>query len=245
MAELVTRVDVGGVATLTLNRPDALNALSPNLFEELRGHVDDLGGHGESVGVVVLTGAGRSFSAGNDLKAIGRGERAPSPYFQAETIDAIEDLPQVVIVSVRGHCYTGALELALGGDLLVCSETAKFADTHGKWSMTPTWGMTRRLPDRVGPLRAREMMFTGRVVTGAEAVEIGLANRCVPDDELDVAVADLAAEIAENSWHTLRSEKVLLAGNRGMGDREAVVWERHNSPGPGPDMAERLQSFGR
>src|SRR5439155_10360002 len=132
-------------------------------------------------GCVVLRGAGRSSSAGNDFRAIERGERAPSPTYQAETLEAIEALPQPVIAAVHGHCYTGALELALACDVLVAAESARFADTHGKWAMSPTWGMTQRLPRRVGPLRAKEMMFTGRVVTGEEAAAIGLANRCVPD----------------------------------------------------------------
>ena len=155
MAGLVLRSDESGVAVLSLNRPDVLNALSPKLFEELRAHVDRLAGETERVGCVVLRGAGRSFSAGNDLNAIRAGERAPSPHFQAETLDALELLPQPVIASVQGHCYTGALELVLACDLLLVAESAKLADTHGKWGMTPTWGMSQRLPRRIGPLRAK------------------------------------------------------------------------------------------
>ena len=237
--QLVIRADRDGVAVLTLNRPDALNALSPPMFEELRAHVEAIAAD-ESVGVVVLGGEGRSFSAGNDLKSIERGERAPSKYFQAETIDAIEALPQPVIGAVRGHCYTGALELILACDLIVAAEGARFRDTHGRWAMSPTWGMTQRLPHRIGQARARELMFTGREVSGAEAVEIGLANRVVPDDRLDDAVAELAAQIAANSWFTLRSEKKMLADTRDMAVGEGIVFERTNSPGRGPDMAERL-----
>ena len=132
MTELVLRTDVDGVTTLTLNRPDALNALSPNLFVELRGHVESIANDPENVGCVVLRGAGRSFCAGNDLKAIQNGEATPSPTFQSDTINMIENLAQPVIAEVRGHCYTGGLELALACDLLIASETAKFADTHGK-----------------------------------------------------------------------------------------------------------------
>lgn len=237
--QLVTRVDTDGVAVVTLDRPEALNALSPPMFVELRDHVDAIAGD-ESVGVVVLRGEGRSFSAGNDLKSIERGERAPSKFFQAETVDAIEALPQPVIGAVRGHCYTGALELVLACDLIVAAEGARFADTHGKWALSPTWGMTQRLPRRIGQARAREMMFTGRVVSGAEAAAIGLANRVVPDDELDGTVTELAAQIAANSWFTLRAEKKLLADTRDMPISEGILHERQNSPGRGPDMAERL-----
>ena len=148
MEPLVIREDRDGLAILTLNRPEALNALSPGLFVELRQHIDQLAQQTDSIGCVMLCGKGRSFSAGNDLKAIQSGEVAPSRHFQAETLDAIEQLPQPVIAAVQGHCYTGSLELALACDLLVAAESAKFADTHGKWGMSPTWGMSQRLPRR-------------------------------------------------------------------------------------------------
>ena len=138
MTDLVLREDDDGLCTLTLNRPEALNALNPALFVELRGHIDAISGQTDSVGCVILCGKGRSFSAGNDLKAIRAGEQAPTPYYQAETLQAIEHLPQPVIAAVQGHCYTGSLELALACDLLIAAEDARFADTHGKWSMSPT-----------------------------------------------------------------------------------------------------------
>jgi enoyl-CoA hydratase/carnithine racemase len=245
MAGLVLREDADGVAVLTLNRPDVLNALSPKLFEELRAHVERLAGESESVGCVVLRGAGRSFSAGNDLNAIRAGERAPSPHFQAETLDALEALPQPVIASVQGHCYTGALELVLACDLLVVAESAKLADTHGKWGMTPTWGMSQRLPRRIGALRAQELMWTGRAIDGREAVALGLANHCFPDAELETKTLALARQIAANSWFTLRTEKSLVRGGAGLAPRDALAYERAHSPGAGPDMNERLKSFGK
>ena len=193
MAELVLRDDHGGCAVLTLNRPDALNALSPRMFEALRAHIDAIAAAEDEIGVVILTGAGRSFSAGNDLKAIQAGEIAPTPHFQAETIEALEALPQPVIGAVKGHCYTGSVELALGCDLIIAGESAKFCDTHGKWGMSPTWGMGSRLPRRIGVQRAKEMMYSGRVVTGAEAATIGLALECVSDETLIERARTLAA----------------------------------------------------
>ncbi len=130
---LVTRQDDNGLAILSLNRPEALNALSPSLFVELDAHVQALNEQSEEIGVVILRGEGRSFSAGNDLKAIQSGDVPPVPTFQSSTIDLIENLPQPVICAVQGHCYTGALELALAADLIVAGESAKFCDTHGKW----------------------------------------------------------------------------------------------------------------
>ncbi len=243
MEPLVLREDSDGLCILTLNRPDVLNALSPSLFVELRGHLDDIATHTDDIGCVILCGKGRSFSAGNDIKAIQAGERPPEPHFQATTLEKIEALPQPVIAAVQGHCYTGSLELALACDLLVAATSAKFADTHGKWGMSPTWGMSQRLPRRVSLVVARELMFSGRVVDGAEAVTIGLANCCVPDDELMATATTMARQFLENSWFTLRMDKQLI--NTGLNHtlQEGLEYERATSPGAGPDMAERLGGF--
>lgn len=242
---LVLREDREGVAILTLNRPEALNALSPNLFVELRSIIDQIATETDSVGCVILRGKGKSFSAGNDLKAIQGGEQAPSAHFQADTLQAIENMPQAVIAAVQGHCYTGSLELVLACDLLVAAESAKFADTHGKWSMTPTWGMSQRLPRRLGVIKAKEMMLTGRVVSGTESVALGLANYCVPDDQLDERTWQLAQQIIQNSWHTLRADKSLILGGQQHHLNDGLQYERENSPGAGPDMAERVAEFGK
>lgn len=237
---LVEREDIDGVAVLSLNRPDALNALSPGMFVELRAHLDDIENQTDTVGCVVLRGEGRSFSAGNDLKAIQAGERAPTPHFQAETLEKIERLPQPVIAAVQGHCYTGSLELALACDLMIVGDSAKLADTHGKWGMSPTWGMSQRLPRRIGLLAAKEMMFSGRVVEAEEAVHIGLANRRVADDELRFAALEMAHSFTKNSWHTLRADKMLINMGQNNPLDTALVTEREDGPGVAPDMAERI-----
>lgn len=241
---LVEREDREGLAVLTLNRPEVLNALSPALFVELRAHIDALAAATDRIGCVILAARGRSFSAGNDLKAIQAGETAPSRHFQAETLDALENLPQPVIAAVQGHCYTGALELALACDLIVVAEDAKLADTHGRWGMSPTWGMSQRLPRRIGLTAAKEMMFSGRVVPGPEAVTMGLALRAFPAERLLAETEALARTFLENSWFTLRADKMLV--NRGLDHtlREGLAFERNNSPGRGPDLEERLKRFG-
>ncbi|MCR9213044.1 MAG: enoyl-CoA hydratase/isomerase family protein [Proteobacteria bacterium] len=243
MTDLVTRRDEGGIAIISLNRPEALNALSPSLFIELNAHIKNLATETETVGCVILRGEGRSFSAGNDLKAMQAGDEAPHPLYQAETVEMIEDLPQPVIAEVAGHCYTGGLELALACDLMLCGQGAKFADTHGKWALTPLWGMSQRLPRRVGVLCAKEMMFTGRVVDGAEAFEIGLVNKCVPDADLSNAALALARNIVENSWHTLRADKMLITKGQEFGLKEGLQFERDNSPGRAKGEEERLSGF--
>ena len=243
MAKLILRSDKNGVATLALNRPEALNALSPKLFVELNSFLKDIEKQTDSVGCVILRGEGRSFSAGNDLKAIQSGEKAPSKHYQAETLDMIENLPQPVIAEVQGHCYTGSLELALACDLLIASNSAKFADTHGKWGMVPVWGMSQRLTRRIGPIKAKEMMFTGKVISGSEALELGLANECVPDESLRDRTFEIANQIVQNSWHTLRSDKYLVNTGMSMSYEDGKLFEREKSPGPDPDMQTRIKNF--
>lgn len=133
MSNLILRKDSGHICTLTLNRPETLNALNVPLFEELRGHVDTLRGQIHEVACVIITGAGKAFSAGHDLRDIQKGERPPEPHFQANTIQALAELPQPVVACVRGHCYTGGLELALAADIIIAARSAKFGDTHSKW----------------------------------------------------------------------------------------------------------------
>ena len=231
-----------GITILSLNRPEALNALSPALFVALRAEIDRIAQEIESVGCVILRGEGRSFSAGNDLKAIQAGQKPPSAHFQAETLEAIERLPQPVIAAVQGHCYTGSLELALACDLMITGESAKLADTHGKWGMAPTWGMSQRLPRRIGVVKAKEMMFSGRTISGQEAVELGIANLCVPDDDLLSAAIEMAESFTRNSWHTLRADKALINVGQNHFLNDGLVEERENGPGVAPDMNDRLKA---
>jgi len=231
-----------GIAILSLNRPAALNALSPALFVALRAEVDRIAQEVESVGCVILRGEGRSFSAGNDLKAIQAGQKPPSPHFQAETLEAIERLPQPVIAAVQGHCYTGSLELALACDLMITGESAKLADTHGKWGMAPTWGMSQRLPRRIGVVKAKELMFSGRTISGQEAVTLGIANLCVPDDDLLSAAIEMAESFTRNSWHTLRADKALINVGQNHFLNDGLIEERENGPGVAPDMNDRLKA---
>lgn len=237
--ELVQRDDVGGVATLTLNRPDKLNALTPSVFVALRAHLDAVASD-DSVRCVVLTGAGRSFCAGHDLAAISEGEHAPSRHYESETVDALEALPKPTIAKIKGHCFTGGLELALGCDLLVAAESAQLGDTHGQWGLAPVWGMSVRLPERVGRSRAKELMFTSRRITGDQAVAIGLVDYAVPDFELDVFVTALAAEIAQNSAGTNRIDKALIAAQARQTREEALLFERTLPFGLPDDMRERM-----
>ena len=243
MAGLVLREDKDGLATLTLNRPEKLNSLNVPMFVELREHVDSIAHETDRIGLVVVRGAGKCFSAGHDLADIAAGERPPRPNFQAETIERLANLPQPVISAVHGHCYTGALELALAGDLIFAAESAKFADTHARWALVPAWGMSQRLPRRVGRAKAREMMFTCRTYPGAEALAMGLANFCVADDTFDRELGALAQMIVANSWHSHRANKRLLIETDALALEAGLAHEVYRSAGVGPDMRERIAAF--
>jgi len=243
MSELVLREDKDGLATLTLNRPDKLNALNVEMFIQLRMHVDKIASEIERVGALVVRGAGKCFSAGHDLNDIAAGERPPKPNFQADTIEALANLPQPVISAVHGHCYTGALELALAGDIIFAAESAKFADTHARWALVPAWGMSQRLPRRIGTVKAREMMFTCRTYPAAEALAMGLANICVPDERFDAELRSLVDTILANSWHSHRANKRLLIETDALPLPAGLAHEVYRSRGVGPDMKERIAQF--
>ena len=245
MKNLVLREDREGLCLLTLNRPDKLNALNVDVFIDLRAHVDALEQQLDAIGCVVLKGGGRCFSAGHDLKDIGAGEHPPHENYQAETIEHLANLPQAVITAVHSHCYTGALELALAGDIILAAESAKFADTHAKWALTPIWGMSQRLPRRVGPAKAKEMMLTTKTYSAQEALAMGLANMVVPDETFEAEIQALASQILANSWFSNRANKRLLEKTDGMPLSEGLKYEIDHNEGHGPDMVERISGFGK
>ena len=228
----------GPIVTLTLNRADKRNALNLALWGELVAHLDTIEAAGEGIAVVVLRASGAVFCAGNDLKE--RGTELPSRFYQAKIVTRLADLPQAVIVAVQGGCFTGGLELALAGDIVVAGASASFADTHGKFALVPVWGMSQRLPRRVGQSKAREMSLTGLPVSGAEAARIGLANHCVPDAALDAKVGELAAAIAAQSRHSVFAYKRLYREQADLPLAAGLAHEVFASAGVGPDVAERV-----
>jgi enoyl-CoA hydratase/carnithine racemase len=243
MSDLVLRSDSGGVAQLTLNRPEKLNALNVAVFEALEAHVAEI--EANPVRLVVLRGAGRCFSAGHDLGDIATGEALPAPNYQSHVIERLANLPVPVICAVHGHCYTGALELALVGDIILAAESARFADTHAKWALTPVWGLSQRLPRRVGTYKAREMMFTCRTYSGRQAEAMGLANACVPDADFEAALAALTGEILANSTFSHAANKRLLLHTDGLPLDAGLAHEIYHGEGRGPDMDARIGAFTR
>lgn len=243
MDDLVLREDHDGWTILSLNRPDKLNALTVDVFRALRAQIELLA-NDHTVRCVVLRGAGKCFSAGHDLGDIATGEAVPSRGWHSETLRMLERLPQPVIASVHGHCYTGALEVALACDFIVAADNARFGDTHAKWALTPIWGMSQRLPRRVGVATAKRLMFTADMIDAVEAERIGLAEYVVPLADFDREIAALASRIASQSAFSHRANKRLLAATDGMPLDAGLQWEILENEGHGPDFAERVAGFG-
>lgn len=242
MSDLVIRDDEDGLCWLTINRPDKLNALTVGVFQALRRHIIDLK-KDESVTCVILRGAGKCFSAGHDLGDIAEGEAVPSPGWHSETLRMLEKLPKPVIAAVHGHCYTGALEVALAADFILAAASAKFADTHAKWALTPIWGMSQRLPRRVGSATAKRLMFTAETVRAETALEMGLCEAVFPDETFEEDLRAFAKQILANSAFSHAANKRLLEATDADPMDAGLQWEVMENEGVGPDMQARIAAF--
>ncbi len=237
----------GDILEIRWNRPDAMNALTPDMLKTAGELVAEAAGD-TAVRVIVLTGTGRAFSAGVDLKALGSvriengsvGDILDIP--ARALIRGIERAPQPVIAKVNGHCFTGALEIALACDLLVMAEEAGAGDTHMKWGLRPSWGMSQRLPRRIGWQRARELTYTARTIRGPEALALGLACQVAPAAELDAVVEALCARIRENCPQAIAANKDLYRATETMNLDDGLAYEAETVY-PMDSAEERLAGF--
>lgn len=238
-----------GIARVALNRPAQLNAISPELLDALDAacaaiETDD------GARVVTLTGNGRVFCAGADLKVVQ--EYAPDPVkwrtFMAEwrrVFDRVERLPRPVIAGVHGLALAGGLELTLVADLVVADAEARIGDQHANFGLLAGGGGSQRLPRVIGPRRAKELMLLGGWVTAEQALAWGLVNRVAPAGRLEDTVMEIARALVDKSVSAGRSAKMLV--NRALDvdlatglDLEAAEVARHMR---GPDAAEGLAAF--
>jgi enoyl-CoA hydratase len=244
MSDLVLRENKDGAAILTLNRPEKLNALSKDMIEALEQHVEVIERESKTVGLVILRGAGGNFSSGHDMTEVLQQVKAHAkPHHYVEVIDKVANLPQPVISAVQGHCSTGALELALAADLIVASESACFTDAYARWGLTPIWGLSLRLPHRIGTSKAAEMMYTCRPYSGAEAHDMHLANFCFAEAEFETGLAALAADILANSWYSNQVSKRVLIASDGLTLHDAHALNLFKNEGLAPDAAQRVARF--
>ena len=238
------------ILTITLNRPEALNAYRPEMLVEIREIItqteDD-----PNVAVIVIEGAGKAFSAGVDLKVLqgfdpdsGKiGDLFDKP--AALAWDAFRKSRCPIIAKVHGACFTGALEMALHCDFIFTTLDTKFGDTHAKFGLRPTWGMSQTLSQAVGVRKAKDMSFSARTVLGDEAVRLGIANEAVEDkDALDALVDKRAGQIASNSQASVSAFKDLYdVAQSGLSMDDALKEEFSREYPDIKDTNDRLAGF--
>ncbi|WP_448585588.1 enoyl-CoA hydratase [Thermaurantiacus sp.] len=222
-----------GIAVVTLNRPEAMNALSRALRAELAALIQELDSR-EDVRVVILTGAGtRAFSAGLDLKELGTDpsamDDATGTTVDANPVKAVEQCGKPVIGAINGVAITGGFELALACDILIASENARFADTHARVGIMPGWGLSQKLSRLIGISRAKELSFTGNFLDAKTAEHWGLVNRVVAEDALLDQARQLAADMASIEPAFLRAYKKLIDDGFAVGLGEAMGIEQARS----------------
>jgi enoyl-CoA hydratase len=236
----------GPVAVVTLNRPEAMNALSKALRAALRQAFVELDAD-PAIKVVVLTGAGeRAFTAGLDLKELATD---PLGMGAANATDPTENPARAVLAcskpiigAINGVAITGGFEVALACDVLICSTNARFADTHARVGITPGWGLSQKLSRAIGPYRAKELSLTGNFLDARTAYEWGLVNRVVEPAELMPTALKLAGEMASIEGEMLVAYKAMIDDGYelSLGKGLALEHERsvlHNA-GVTPEMVE-------
>ena len=233
-SDLVLCARDGSVAEVTLNRPEVMNALSFDLRAELTATFRNLASD-HSCEIVILTGAGRAFTAGLDLKELGGETSSGNNTTDTSVIDlsdAVGLLKVPLIGAINGFAITGGFELALMCDILIASTKARFADTHARVGVVPGWGLSQRLPRLVGINRAKELSLSGNFLDAQTAYNWGLVNRVVDPDDLLPSARALAQDILSTDRPT--REAMLDIMDRGWNttladglDVEAVANKSH------------------
>ncbi len=236
-APFVLRQNEGGVTTLTLNRPSQYNVLSSDMLDALQQALHDAA-HDAGTRVVVLAGEGKAFCAGHDLREM---QAHADPAWQRALFEqcsrvmlTLAELPQPVIARVRGIATAAGCQLVAACDLAIAARSAKFATSGvnlGLFCSTPAVAVTRNISAK----HAADLLFTGRFIDALTAEKWGLVSRCVDDDALDAAVADMAASIASKSAYAVRSGKALLRSQQNLNLTDAYATASTN-------MARDMQS---
>jgi enoyl-CoA hydratase len=213
-----------GIATITFNRPEAMNALNNQTRAEFRAAMAEVTAD-EAVRVVILTGSGRAFVAGSDIKELQR--TTPLEAHQIERLGAlVENCPKPVIAAVNGFALGGGLEIVMGCDIVVAHEKAKFGQPEINLGLIPGGGGTQRLPRLIGACRAKELILTGEIIGAAEADRLGLVNKVVPVEELMPVVVAMARKIAAKSVAAVRIAKAAVNRGLQLGLESGLAYER-------------------
>lgn len=201
----------GAVAHIKFNRPKVLNAFNEAMLKEIEIALEDAESD-TAIKVLLVSGEGRAFSAGVDLKSTDASGFQKGGRFMETGMkvgNLFTQISKVTIAQVHGYCFTGALEMMLFFDMAFCTEDTQFGDTHAKWAVMPRWGMSQRLARRVGLAKAKELTFRAMRIKGVEAERIGLVNRAFKNEELESEVQKIIDEILANSFEAIAAIKKL------------------------------------
>lgn len=218
-----------GIATITLNRPDALNAFSREVIDEVLQALADIE-KDDTVRVVVLTGAGeKAFSAGADIKSmIGMNalKARELSLMGGKLCHALENLEKPVIAAINGYALGGGLEVAMACDIRIAAENARMGQTEINIGLIPGWGGTQRLTRLVGKTKAKELVFTGRIIDAKTAEQLGILNMVVPADKFRETVRQFATELAQKAPVAIKVAKALIDKGADMSLDAALALER-------------------
>lgn len=237
-----------GIATLTLNRPEALNAFSKEVVEEILHALEDVKSD-ENIRVIVLTGAGeKAFSAGADIKAmVGMTAlKARELSLMGEKLCVtLENMQKPVIAAINGYALGGGLEVAMSCDLRLASENARMGQTEINIGLIPGWGGTQRLTRLVGMTKAKELVFTGKMIDAKTAEQLGIVNMVVPADKFREIVRQFAIDLALKAPVAIRVAKALITKGADMSLDSALALEREGFGvvGSTEDLKEGVAAF--
>ena len=248
---MISHEQVNGVSSIRLNRPDSLNAFTPEMLTALLDAIN-IAEADQDTKVVVLSGEGRAFSAGVDLKVLqGIEPRAGKigdvfDELANNITEKIRNHRVPVIAKVHGACFTGALEIALSCDFIIAEAAVKFGDTHAKWGLRPTWGMGQNLARAVGVRRARQLSYTADVFRGADALHWGLVNELADDlQALDELCNTITDNICQGSSAAISAYKDLYRLAEQQLELEQALTQENNRDYPDiSDTQARLDGFG-
>ena len=230
--DTISVVDHDQHVAITLNRPDALNSISPDMIDDLNAALDSIEGR-PTLCALSITGNGRAFCAGADLKAAqSRMAGADAATVNSNFLDGLrrvllrlEDFPTPVIAAVNGLALAGGLELVMACDLVIAVESAKLGDAHANYGLVPGGGNSVRLPRKIGPTRAKQLIYTGEFLPAQQLMDWGLVNMVVPDGELGKGLDELIAKLSNKSPIGLRRMKRMVDDGQEQGLSAALRYE--------------------
>lgn len=203
--ETIILEEQDNIARIILYRQEALNAINEKMLEEIVSACEEIEKN-DNIRCVILTGSGKFFCAGRDLHEVMEGKA----YVGESRYQSLENLTKPVIAAVNGPCYTGAVELIMCADIIIASDNTIFDDNHARFGVIPGGGQTQRLVRQIGAKKAKEMMFTCESITAEEAERIGMVNKVVPLEQLQVAAMEMAQTIIGNNATSISEIKRLI-----------------------------------